>query len=169
MKYLWNCFWLTVPILVMNVALASRLPQAYQPSFFWRDIPRSVAIGEKVSRTVLFLTLLLIPLSIATSRQRAGLALYAVGVLIYFGAWAMQIWFPQAEWSRSRLGFMAPAWTPAGWLAGIALLGDNLYVGMTYHPWMFLALSLVFLMFHNAHVAIVYSRIHTQLPSARIE
>ena len=109
MQYLWNCFWLAVPILVMNWRLASRLPEGYQPTLFWRDIPRLIAIGENVSRIVLFLGLLLMPLRIATSRQRAGLAVYAAGVLIYFGAWAMQIWFPQAEWSRSRLGFMAPA------------------------------------------------------------
>ncbi|MFN7935520.1 MAG: hypothetical protein U0R19_19475 [Bryobacteraceae bacterium] len=159
MQYLWNCFWLAVPILVMNWRLASRLPEGYQPTLFWRDIPRLIAIGENVSRIVLFLGLLLMPLRIATSRQRAGLAVYAAGVLIYFGAWAMQIWFPQAEWSRSRLGFMAPAWTPATWLAGIALIGEDLSVGMTFRPWMFLALSLIFLLFHNAHVSIVYSRV----------
>jgi hypothetical protein len=72
----------------------------------------------------------------------------------------MQIWFPLSPWSQSPLGFLAPAFTPALWLAGIASIGRTLYFGDFYRPWMFLALSLVFLAFHNAHAWTVYSRLH---------
>jgi hypothetical protein len=160
MKYVWNCTWLIVPIVWMNLALASRLPEAYQPAVFWRKVPQWIALGENLSRIAVFLVPLLMPLHIVNSRQRAGLTLYAVGVLVYFLAWAMQIWFPRTAWSRSMPGFMAPGYTPATWLAGIALTGETLYFGKVYRPWMYLTLSLMFLAFHNAHVWIVYSRTH---------
>jgi hypothetical protein len=160
MKYLWNCIWLTVPIVWMNLALADRLPESYQPAVFWSGVPRGIALGENTSRIAVFLLPLLMPLHVVSSRQRAGLALYAVGVIVYFLAWATQIWYPRTKWSKSRLGFMAPAFTPAAWLAGIALIGETLYFGTFYRSWMFLTLSLIFLVFHNAHGWAVYSRIH---------
>jgi hypothetical protein len=35
MGYIWNCIWLTIPILLLNVLLMNRLPKAYQPEVFW--------------------------------------------------------------------------------------------------------------------------------------
>jgi hypothetical protein len=152
--------WLIVPIIWLNLALAGRLPEAYQPAVFRRDVPRWIALGENLFRVAVFFTPLLMPLQIVNSRQKTGLAVYAVGVLVYFLSWAMQIWFPQTDWSQNRVGFMAPGYTPAVWLAGIGLIGETLYFGKMYRPWMFLAFSLIFLAFHNAHVWGVYSRIH---------
>ena len=152
--------WLMVPVVWMNLALASRLPEAYQPAVFWRNVPRWIAVGENLSRILVFVGPFLMPLQIVDSRQRAGLALYAVGVPVYFLAWAMQIWFPRTRWSQGMLGFMAPSYAPAAWLAGIALIGETLYAGQVYRPWMYLALSILFLVFHNAHAWLIYCRTH---------
>ena len=160
MEYLWNCFWLTLPILLVNLLFATRLPATYQSAVFWCDTPRWIAVGENASRIVVFVAPLFMPLYIANSVQLAGLALYLVGLLVYVLAWVMQIWYVQTRWSSSRLGFMAPAYSPAFWLAGMALISERLYFGKIYRPWMFLVISTVFLAFHNAHAWNVYSRSH---------
>ena len=158
MQYVWNCFWLVVPILLMNALLMQRLPRAYQSEVFGRGIPRWIGAGENLFRTAVFTLPLLMPLRVATPGQKIGLALYLTGVAVYFLAWGMQIRHPQTAWSASRAGFLAPAYTPSLWLAGIGLIGDSLYAGAAYRSWMYLALSAAFLAFHNAHAWMVYLR-----------
>ncbi len=161
MHYLWNCFWFIVPVLLVNVSLARRLPAPYQPAVFSRNIPLWLAAGENMSRIAVLLLPLFMPLRIETPRQWAGLAVYLAGLLIYLLAWVMQIWYAQTRWSSSRLGFMAPAYTPALWLVGIAMVSEGFYFRSFGQPWLFLALSLIFLVFHNTHAWKVYSRIRT--------
>jgi hypothetical protein len=105
---------------------------------------------------------LLMPLGMATSGQRIGFAVYGIGVVLYCLSWGVQIRYPHSSWSASRLGFLAPAYTPAVWLAGIGLVGDSLYLPVAYSRWVYIALSAAFLVFHNAHAWIVHAR--TSLP-----
>jgi hypothetical protein len=158
LHYVWNCFWLLVPVLLMNVLLMGKLPKMYQPELFSDRIPAWIIAWENSLRVAVFSLPLLMPLQIARSAQKIGLAFYFAGVAIYFASWAMQIWFPQCAWSTSRWGFMAPGYTPLIWLAGIALVGDSLYVPIPYTPRVYIGLSAAFLAFHNLHTWIVYTR-----------
>ena len=158
--HIWNCIWLTIPILLLNALLMNRLPKAYQAEAFSRDIPAWIAWGENTFRTCVFVLPILMPLQVARAGQAIGVVLYGVGVLLYFFSWSMQVWRPETRWSASRWGFMAPSYTPLVWLIGIALIGDSLYVPIPYSRWVYVALSVAFLLFHNLHVWIVYSRTH---------
>lgn len=157
--YLRNCFWLIVPVLVFDLAFAARLPAAFQMENFWRDIPWVIGVPENIFRTIVLMLPLLMPLGIASARQRAGLALYLAGMAAYFAAWAALIISPASAWSTSIAGQLAPAYTPALWLAGVGLIGERLFVPrLPYRPWVYLAASAAFLAFHVTHAAVVFGR-----------
>ncbi len=159
-KYLQNCFWLTIPILVWNVFLADDLPGPLQPETFRNSIPLFLAIGEQTFRIIIFVLTLRVPLSFRATMQKTGLIIYVMGVLIDFVSLLALIYYPQSKWSNSFFGFLSPAYTAVLWLTGIALIGDKFYFNLPYRKWMFIALSIVFLLFHNIHTSIIYHRIH---------
>jgi hypothetical protein len=156
--YVWNCFWLMFPVLFLNILFARRLPPRYQPAIFSHEIPRWIQVPENIFRIGTFLLPLLMPIQIVTSLQKFGIALYVAGLLLYFSSWAMQMRHPQSAWSRSRLGFMAPAYTPGVWLTGIALIGDSFYLSLGRATCIYLVVAISFLLFHNLHAWIVHSR-----------
>lgn len=158
MRYLLNCFLLVVPLLVFNVALADRLPTAYQ-SPRWDDVPAWVALPENILRVGTMLLTLLLPISFAGPLQRIGGMLYVVGVVTYIATWTVQIVRPHAAWSTGALGFLAPAYTPALWLTGIGLIGIRPVIAPARHlQWIFLGLAVAFLASHNLHALLVYRR-----------
>ena len=159
-KYLLNCFLLTLPIMAWNMLLTNRLPEAFQPDIFWKDIPAFLTWGENISRALVFMFTLLMPLRMVTPRQKGGLFLYIAGTLIYFASWLVLIYLPDSAWSNSIFGFMAPAYTPLFWLLGIGLIGDSFYFNWPYRRWYFMLVSIVFLSFHNYHTMLVYFRLH---------
>jgi len=85
---------------------------------------------------------LLLPLGWQDRRSRAGLALYGLGLLIYFASWLPLIYRPEAAWSTSAAGLLAPAYTPLIWLAGIAVVGGS---------WPYALLSWLFVGTHVYH------------------
>ena len=135
-----NCFWLLLPVFAWNAVFASRLPQAGFKSD--AGVPRPILWAENVLRAAVFLWPLLLPLSWQDQRSRAGLALYGLGILVYFASWLPLIYRPEAAWSRSAAGLLAPAYTPLIWLAGIALVGAS---------WPYALLSLLFVGVHVYH------------------
>ena len=162
-KYFFNCFLLTIPILFWNLALSNKLPKAFQPEIFWNNIPPFLTYGENISRTVVFLLTLLMPLGISTPIQRKGFALYAGGTVVYFASWVMLIYFPYNEWSNRVGGFMAPACTPVLWLLGIGLIADSFYFKLPFRRWFFISAAIIFLAFHNVHAYIIYLRTHPSI------
>ena len=158
-KYLRNCLWLTAPPLLFNLAFMGLLPPAFSAAVFERDIPAAVAVPENILRVMLFALPVLMPLRVDTPRRRAGMAFYLTGIALYFLAWLPLMVMPESSWSTSLLGFMAPAYTPLLWLAGIALLGDTLFLRVPYRWWFYLLLTALFLAFHNTHVWLVYARL----------
>jgi hypothetical protein len=98
------------------------------------------------------------PLRITTGTQTLGMGLYLAGTLLYFLSWLALISFPHSAWSTSAAGFLAPAYTPLIWLIGIGLIGSSLYFTAPYHPWMYLALSAIFIAFHLTHTLTIYLR-----------
>ena len=159
-KYALSCFLLTIPILVWNIVMANKLPEDFQSETFWKDIPTFLTYGENISRIVVFMLTLLMPLSISTITQKKGLVLYAGGTMLYFASWLILIYFPDSEWSKNVIGFMAPAYTPLIWLTGIGLIGNSFYFNLPYRRWFFISTSIIFLMFHNFHTITIYFRTH---------
>ena len=159
-KYLTNCFLLTLPILVWNILLAHKLPKAFQPDIFWKDIPAFLTVCENISRVLIFALTLLMPLFIHNSRQKRGFALYITGTLLYFVSWLILIYLPESNWSNTLAGFMAPAYTPFLWLAGIGLVSGEPYLGRLYIKPVYFITIFIFLLFHNYHAMVVYFRTH---------
>lgn len=159
-KYLFNCFLLTLPIMIWNIVLTEELPPDFQPEIFWKDIPEFLTYGENISRTVVFMLSLLMPLSILTITQKKGLFMYIGGAILYFASWLALIYFPNSRWSNNIIGFMAPAFTPLLWLIGIGLIGNSFYFKLPYRRWFFISISILFLVFHNFHALTIYYRTH---------
>ena len=154
-----NCFWLLVPVLVFNLLFASQLPPAFQRGVFWKKIPAAISLPENILRVAVMLLPLFMRFQVSTHNQKLGVGLYLTGMLIYFASWAILIAAPQCAWSTSAIGFLAPAFTPIVWLVGISLIGNELlFPIVAYKPWMYWILSALFLMFHNLHANLVYSR-----------
>lgn len=159
-KYLHSCFLLILPIMIWNIALTNKLPKDYQPDIFWKDIPALLAYAENISRTLVFVFTLLMPLSFSTSTQKRGLILYVCGTILYFSSWLVLIYFPDSRWSSNIFGFMAPAYTPLLWLTGIGLIGNSFYLNLPYRRWFYISIVVIFLIFHNFHTMTVYLRTH---------
>lgn len=157
-KYLRNGIWLTVPVLLWNAILASRLPPQFLPDIFEKDIPALVLYGESILRIVVFAMPLFFSIGVASKTQKQGAAWYLVGTVLYFLAWLPLLIAPNSFWSTSLVGFLAPAYTPLLWIIGIGLLGEQFYSSARYRPIYYIAPAIVFLIFHCAHTAIVYFR-----------
>jgi len=126
---------------------------------FWKAIPKEISLPENILRMTVMILPVFMRLGISTPSQKLGLALYLTGLLAYFASWTVLIVSPQCAWSTSGIGFMAPAYTPIVWLLGIGMIGDEFFLpGVAFKPWMYWALSALFLVFHNLHTALVYSR-----------
>ena len=159
-KYSLNCFLWTLPIMAWNIALTNKLPKDFQPDIFWKDIPALLTYAENISRTLIFMLTLLMPLSISTFKQKRGLILYVGGTILYFISWLVLIYFPDSRWSSNVFGFMAPAYTPLLWLMGIEMIGNSFYFNLPYRRWFFILTAIIFLMFHNFHTMAIYFRTH---------
>lgn len=157
LKYIWNGFLLFVPPLLMMV-FGNQLPPALLYENFSRGIPPVIEYGETFFRYAVMILAVFMPLRISTQRQKTGLAIYIVGVILYILSWMPLILFPQSVWSTSLIGFSAMAYTPLVWLIGIGLIGDSFYVSIPYKPWYYIVLSIGFVVFHMSHTVLVYTR-----------
>jgi len=158
--YLLNCFLMLLPIMIWNIVFMDKLPQEYQPEIFWKDIPAWLRYAENISRTLIFILALLMPLSISTLTQKRGVILYLGGILLYFVSWLVLMYLPDGNWSNNIFGFMAPAYTPLLWLTGIGLIGSSFYFNLPYRRWFFISTAIIFLVFHNFHTMTIYFRTH---------
>jgi hypothetical protein len=159
-KYFFNCFLLTIPILLWDYSFTHKLPKAFQPEIFWKDIPSFITYCENISRLIMFVFISFMPLKIIAKKQKMGLLLYVAGTLLYFTAWIILMYFPDTTWSSSVLGLLAPAYTPLLWLIGIGIIGDSLFFKIPYKRWLYFLIVLIFLIFHNWHTYLIYFRTH---------
>lgn len=139
-KWLRSCFWLFVPLLGMNVALASSLPH---PEFHSDDgVANWILALEGILRVAVFAAPLLFPFRCKTRRERAGLALFSFGSLLYVGAWMLMIHAPSARLEVCRPFVLLPYLTPLLFFWGVAFLaGSRAYA----------LLALAFVLLHAAH------------------
>ena len=158
LRYAKNVGWLLVPVMVWNAALSSRLPQAFSPAVFWFNIPPFLSAAENTLQIVVFALPFLAPFELIAKSQKVGIAVFGVGLAIYFVSWLPLIAAPNSSWSLSAFGFLAPAYTPVVWLLGLALLMQRLYWNSRYRWWLYLTLSIGFLAAHISHAAIVFTR-----------
>lgn len=157
LPWLTPCFWLVVPILVMNVVYAADLPAMFQPEVFNAGIPAVIALPENVLRVLLFVLTAFLPMR----AHRAGWVVFLVGSALYAGSWAALIAAPHASWSTSLAGRLAPACTPALWLAGIGMIADRpAFSKAPRARWLavYAVLAVGFLAAHVSHTALVALR-----------
>lgn len=159
-KYALNCGLLLIPVLLWNLILAPKLPPALQPAAFDQEIPVLLLAVEQFLRLLVVLLPFAMPLELAGAVQRAGLLVFVLGTLVYMASWLPLVSAPASGWSSSRVGFLAPACTPALWLLGIALMGQRLWMFDAYRWWYYLVPSVLFLAAHIAHADLVYRRVH---------
>jgi hypothetical protein len=159
-KYLFNCFWLLAPPLLISFLLLKYLPETFQTKIFWKNIPSSVKYSENTLRMMVMIFPLFFPLTITTKLQKAGLAVYLIGVTLYLFSYLTLIYFPESNWCKSLIGFSAPATTPLIWFMGIGLIMDKPYFTVYYKKWIYLTIAIVFCIFHFTHTSIIYYRYH---------
>jgi len=135
-----NCFWLLVPILLWNVLFTPKLTQEGFTSD--KNVPRWILVAETVLRVIVFAFPILLPLQWADHLSKVGIVVYVVGTLIYFGSWVPVIYLPDAQWSTSAPGVLAPYFTPLIFFVGIGLIG---------HSWTFVLTSVLLIVFHTWH------------------
>ena len=149
-----------IPILVWNLLFTSKLPEAYQPQSFNRNIPRIILTGEQIFRGIIFLLPICVRLTLTSSVAKTGFLTFLIGVVVYFSSWILLIYRPHSGWSKSLLGFIAPAYTPSIWLIGLSLMGDSYYFPFIYSPWHLIAPAIAFSAFHISHAVFVYKRVY---------
>jgi len=103
---------------------------------------------EAILRTVVFLMPLFMKLDYSNS---LGLCVFVFGVIVYFLSWALLMANPNSKWSKSLIGFTAPAYTPIIWLVGFALLEKSFYFHVSYRAWFYIGPSFLFVFFHFLH------------------
>jgi hypothetical protein len=158
-RYLLSCFWLLVPVMLFDLLFAGRLPPAFQPDSFWKDVPAAVSVPENLFRIALFGLTLAMPMAFRGRQAKQGLWLYGAGMAAYFASWAMLILLPGSAWSTSLFGFIAPAATPLLWLTGIGLIAGRVSIGgVAIAPWGYAICAAAFLFFHNFHTLMIYWR-----------
>ena len=155
-KYFLNCFVLTIPILVWNILLTDKLPKTTKPEILIQHISQLITYPENIIRIILFTMMAFMPIQISKTIQKQGLFLFVFGTFIYFISWLVLIYYPESIWSKSAFGLLSPAYTPALWLIGIGLIGDRFYFNLPYKRWIFISLSIIFLIFHNIHTYEIY-------------
>lgn len=146
-----NGFLLMVPVMIWDSLLATSLPPVYGNSAEWGAAYPGLATGESLSRWLVVLLPVLMPITLATRRQRIGFVVWTAGTAAYFTAWIAVIAWPDSAWSRSAIGYLAPAYLALPWLVGIGMMSDRLYVRSPYRWWQYVVLSAVFTAFHVAH------------------
>jgi len=153
-----NGYILITPILLWNMFLTKRLPPAYEPKSFNAGIPRTISIGERIGRILIFGLPFFIKLNFSSTIGKTGLIVYAAGAAIYFLSWILLIAVPQSRWCKSMIGFTAPAHTIIYWLAGLTLAADSFYFGIPFSRWYLIVPVTVMSVFHGAHAVYVWRR-----------
>ena len=159
-KIFTNCYIPLIPIFVWNIVLSSKLPSAFDPKSFNRDIPLLILVGENLFRSLIFVLPLLMKINISGIKGKIGVIIYALGTVLYFMSWLMLMYSPNSACSNNALGFIAPAYTPIIWLIGIGLMADSYYFRMKFTKWHFIIPSVAFSAFHITHALLVYLRTH---------
>jgi len=97
--------------MIITFGLWGVLPAAYSPDLFWKEIPSWLGFLENTFRKLVFSLPFILYFGKKESSQPLGWVLYFGGLVIYLASYLSQIVFPASAWSRSAIGFTAPAWS----------------------------------------------------------
>jgi len=158
-KYLSNCFLLLLPVFLWNILFVNYLPESYSPAVFEKDIPLLISYSEIFLRIIVFAFPTVMIFSLKTKQQKIGFSIYLIGVLIYFSSWSVIIIAPESNWSKSMIGFTAPAFTTLVWFIGIALIGDKSFLRIKHTSLIYILFSILFVVMHTLHVYIVFLKL----------
>ena len=151
-----NGFLFMVPVMIWDSLLTASLPSMYGNSAEWQAANPGLALAENLSRWLVVLLPILMPIRLRTRRQRIGLGVWVAGTAAYFAAWVAVIAWPGSAWSLGAFGFLAPAYLAFPWLVGIGMMSDRLYVPSPYRWWQYVILSAAFTVFHTAHFVTIW-------------
>ena len=161
LRYLINGFLLILPALIWNIIFTRFLPGGFSSENYDRNVPRRLMFLENILRVPVFFLPVYMPIGLDTTVQKAGLALYLAGIFLYCASWLFEIFFPLSGWSRSKAGFLAPAYTPIVWLTGIGMMtGSSFGIEPTRISAFYISLSLLFLSIHLKHASIAFDNIN---------
>ncbi len=153
-----NGAWLVLPPLAISLGLWGTLPPAFGSESFGRGVPGWLSLSENVVRVLVFATPSALFFGASSKGQRAGWGLYAAGLCLYLASYLLLAAWPEGTWGTSLLGFTAPAWTPALWLIGVALVCQDSWLWARWRWWLYLVPTTTFLVLHVAHATFVWSR-----------
>ena len=106
MKIRWsNCFWLVIPLLAWNIALAPNL--TLEEVISDAHSPAWLLAAENLTRIVVFAFPLLLAFQVKDRLGKTGLAIYLAGLLIYFASWVPLVWTSPIWLGRSDIAFAA--------------------------------------------------------------
>lgn len=153
-----NGAWLVLPPLAISFGLWASLPAAYASENFDHDIPAWLRLTETALRILVFVLPGALLVGKPSETSRAAWTTYAVGLGVYLVSYAWLASWPQSWWATSAVGFTAPAWTPAVWLLGIAMICRESWLTKRWTWWMYLPVVVGFLMLHIGHALLVWAR-----------
>ncbi len=127
----------------MNWLLASRLPEVYLT-----PLDHPVVLVECVIRILLMVLSFLMLIDTKSRTGRCGIIVYAVGLAIYLGSWIVLLRDPITD---NPVVLLSGYWSAVIWLVGIGLSSDKLWIRIPWRRWIYIALSVLFGVFHTWH------------------
>lgn len=113
-----NGLWLLLPVLVANIVLAGAVPQGYGSD---EGVPGWLLALEWVLRVVVLVAPALLTVRLGGRASRVGAVVYVLGLAMYAASWVLVIATGDVGVGHP-VAATAPYWTPAVFLAGVALL-----------------------------------------------
>lgn len=120
-----NAFVLITPLIVWNVVLWPRLPDDFPND---EGVPSWLLRVELILRIAVFAGPLLLAFGWDSAIERIGLALYALGTVVYFASWLPHV--QRTRWASRPVAALAPYATPLLPLLGIALAARSIPYGV---------------------------------------
>ncbi|MBL8018685.1 MAG: hypothetical protein JNM27_03390 [Leptospirales bacterium] len=154
-----NGLLLILPPMTITFGLWAALPPSYAMDRFWKEIPPWLALPENILRILVFALPAFLYFGRKEKKQALGWFLYPAGLLIYLASYLAQIFFADSAWSRSAIGFTAPAWSTSIWFGGIGLVCKDTWLPLAWNRAVYLICCGLFLIFHIAHTALVFTRL----------
>lgn len=147
-----NCFWLFIPVIIFNIIFTKYLPEHYL-----RNINHNIVTIETIARIITIAFSVIMSLKLDTKTSKIGLIVYIIGILIYFCSYFIVIKFPATLFNNNIIVLLAPYWTSVLWLIGIGLLGNKLFINISFHYTVYIIISIIFTIVHSIHGYICYT------------
>jgi hypothetical protein len=147
-----NCFWFFIPVIIFNIIFTK-----YLPEYYLKNINLPIVTIETIVRIITILFSIIMAIKLDNKIGKIGLAVYIIGILIYFCSYFVVIKLPAISFHNNLILLLAPYWTSVLWLTGIGLLGNKIFLNIPYHYTAYIIISIVFVIIHSIHGYICYN------------